>query len=118
MSSNFSFLEKTGSFPLFVSTNLKMLAPLNRMLRDMLATLTLEPQDNLFGSFSLLVEDRFCLTAITRLLAIITALPLCSQAILSLLILGNLVQGVLFALLGFAVGLFCLRNVNLEDKKI
>lgn len=66
--------------------------------------------------FYLLVKHRFGLTTITWLLAVITALSLSSQTIFSLLVLGNLVQGVLFALLRLAISLLCFRNVNLQDK--
>jgi hypothetical protein len=62
---------------------------------------------------NLLVKHWFCLTSITRLLAIITTFPLSSKAILPLFVLSDLVQGVLFALLVLAVGLLSLRNVHL-----
>ena len=78
----------------------------------MLATLALQPQDNLLGGFCLLVEDGLSLTTITGLFAIITTLSLSSNAILTLLVLGNLVQCVLPAFLALAVGLLCLWNVH------
>ena len=62
----------------------------------------------------LLVENWFGLSTITRLFPIIAALPLYCQTILPLLILSNLVQGVLSALLGLAVGLLGFWNVNLQ----
>lgn len=62
------------------------------------------------------MKDGLCLTTIPRLLAIITPLPLGSQTILALLILGNFVRGVLFALLVLAVCLLNLGNVHLTSK--
>ena len=52
----------------------------------------------------LLVENRLCLATISRLLAVITTLPLSRKDILAFLVLGNLVEGVLLALLVLAVG--------------
>lgn len=91
-----------------------MLASLDGVLRNMLATLALKPQHNLLGSFGLFVEDRLGLTTITRLLPVITPLSLGSKAILSLLVLRHLVQGVLSALLALAICLLCLWNVHLN----
>ena len=45
---------------------------------------------------------------------VITTLPLSRKAILAFLVLGNLVEGVLLALLVLAVGLLGLRNVHLQ----
>ena len=61
----------------------------------------------------LFVENRLCLPSITRLLAIITALPLSSKAILAFLVLCDLMQGVLLALLVLTVCFLGLRNVHL-----
>ena len=105
-------LKQRCSLPLLVSTDFKVLAPLDRVLGYMLATLALEPQHNLLSSLCLLVEDWFCLPTITRLLAIVTTLSLSSKTILALLVLCNLVQGVLLALLALAVGLLGLGNVH------
>lgn len=69
-------LEKGGSFALLVSTDFKVLAPLNSMLGNMFATLALQPQHNLLCRFSLLVENGLSLATITGLLAIITTLSL------------------------------------------
>lgn len=60
------------------------------------------------------MENRLCLASISRLLAVITTLPLSRKAILAFLVLGNLVEGVLLALLVLAVGLLGLRNVHLQ----
>ena len=65
----------------------------------------------------LLVEDGLSLATITGLFAVITALSLSSNAILTLLVLGHLVQRVLPALLALAICLLCLRNVHLPKKK-
>ncbi|KAK8580747.1 hypothetical protein V6N12_071000 [Hibiscus sabdariffa] len=48
-----------SGLPLLVSTNLIVFAPLDRMLRNMLAALALQPQHNLLGSLCLLVERWF-----------------------------------------------------------
>lgn len=106
-------LEQRCSLSLLVSTNLKVLAPLDWVLRHVFACLALQPQHNFLGCLCLLVKHWLCLTSITRLLAIITTFTLSSKAILPLFVLSDLVQGVLFALLVLAVGLLCLRNVHL-----
>jgi hypothetical protein len=64
----------------------------------------------------LLVENRLGLSTITRLLPIITPLPLGRKAILTLLVLGNFVQGMLLAGLVLAVSLLCFWHVNLSMK--
>ena len=94
-----NLLEQRSSLPLLISTNLKMFASLDCVLGNMFATLALQPQHNLFGSFSLLMENGLCLSTITGLFPIITTLSLGSQTILALLILCNLVQGVFPAFL-------------------
>ena len=89
-----------------------MLAPLDGMLRDMFASLALQPQNNFLSGFSLLVEDRLSLTTITGLFPIVTTFPLSGDTVLTLLVLGNFVECVLLAFLVLAVGLLGLRNVN------
>lgn len=59
------------------------------------------------------MENRLSLSTITGLFAIVTAFPLSSDAILTLLVLGNLVQSVLPALLTLAVSLLRFWNVYL-----
>lgn len=59
------------------------------------------------------MEDRFRLSSITRLLSVITTLPLNCQTVLTFLVLSNLMQGVLLAFLVFAICLLCFWNVNL-----
>lgn len=61
---NSNDLEQRCSLPFLVSTDLKMLAPLDRVLRDVLATLALKPQHNLLGGFCLLVEHGLGLATI------------------------------------------------------
>lgn len=61
----------------------------------------------------LLVENRLSLSTITGLFAIVTAFSLGSNAILTLLVLRNLVQSVLPALLTLAVCLLSFWNVHL-----
>ena len=89
-----------------------MLAPLDGALGVVLAALALQLQHNLLGGFCLLVENGLGLTTISRLLPVITTLSLGRQAVLTLLVLSDLVKGVLLALLVFAVGLLGLRNVH------
>ena len=60
------------------------------------------------------MENRLCLATISRLLAVITTPPLGRKTVLTLFVLGNLVEGVLLALLVLAVGLLGLRNVHLQ----
>lgn len=111
-------LKQRCSLPLLVSTNFKVLAPLDWVLGHMFAALALEPQDNLLRGLCLLVEDWFGLTTITRLLAIVTTLPLSSNTSLACLVLCNLVQGVLLALLALAVSLLCLVFLQMSQIRI
>jgi len=60
-----SNLEKRCSLPLLVSTNLKVLASLDRVLGVVLAALALQLQHNLLGGLGLLVEDGLGLTTIS-----------------------------------------------------
>ena len=60
----------------------------------------------------LFVENRFGLTTETRLLAIVTPFTLCEERRLASFVLGDLVQGVLLALLACAEGLASLRDVH------
>lgn len=90
-----------------------MLASLQSQLSLGLALDALQSQDDLLGSLGLLVEDGLGLTTITRLLAVVTSLSLCEQRGLASLVLGDLVLGVLAALLALAVGVSGLGNVDL-----
>lgn len=90
-----------------------MLASLQGQLGLGLALDALQSQNDLLGSLGLLVEDRLGLTTITALLSVVTALTLGEQRGLASLVLGNLVLGVLAALLALAVGVSGLGNVDL-----
>lgn len=65
----------------------------------------------------LFVENGLGLATVTGLFAVITAFSLSGDAVLALLVLGDLVERVLPALLALAVGLLCLRNVHLQANK-
>jgi hypothetical protein len=92
---------------------LEVLASLQRQLELGLALDTLQSQNNLLGGLGLLVEDRLGLTTITGLLAVVSSLTLGEQRGLASLVLGDLVLGVLAALLALAVGVAGLGNVDL-----
>lgn len=62
-----------------------MLAALQSELSLGLADRALQPEDDLLGSLSLLVEDRLGLTTVTGLLAVITTLSLGEQRGLDML---------------------------------
>lgn len=90
-----------------------MLATLQRELSLGLALDAFQPQDDLLGGLGLLVEDRLGLTTVTALLAVVTTLTLGVEGSLAGLVLGDLVLGVLAALLALAVGVAGFRNVDL-----
>jgi len=90
-----------------------VLAALQRKLALGLALDALKTQHNLLGGLGLLVEDRLGLTTVTALLAVVTALTLGEEGSLAGLVLGDLVLGVLAALLAFAVRVAGLGNVDL-----
>lgn len=92
---------------------LEVLASLQRQLELGLALDTLQSQNNLLGGLGLLVEDRLGLTTITGLLAVVSSLTLGEQGGLASFVLGDLVLGVLAALLALAVGVAGLGNVDL-----
>lgn len=91
-----------------------MLATLQSQLRLGLALDAFQSQNDLLGGLGLLVEDRLGLTTITGLLTVVSALSLSEQRGLASLVLGDLVLGVLAALLALAVGVSRLRNVDLN----
>lgn len=110
-----SRLENKGStLGLLVTTKLEVLAALQSELLLGLASSALETKDNLLGGLSLLVEDRLGLTTVTTLLSVVTTLTLGEQGGLASLVLGDLVLGVLVALLGLAVSPAGLGDVDLE----
>ena len=92
---------------------LEVLAALQRQLALGLALDTFQAQDNLLRGLRLLVEDGLGLTTVTALLAVVTALTLGEEGSLAGLVLGDLVLGVLAALLAFAVRVAGLGNVDL-----
>lgn len=89
-----------------------MLTSLQGQLTLGLTSDTFQSQDNLLGSLSLLVENWLGLTTETRLLTVISSLTLSVQRGLTSFVLGNLVLGVLTALLILTVSLSGLWNVN------
>jgi hypothetical protein len=116
---------------------LEVLATLQSELLLGLAGSALKTQDDLLGGLSLLVEDGLGLTTVTALLAVVTTLTLGEQGglidpssvpvpthlpwcvgyvHLASLVLGDLVLGVLAALLGLAVRPASFGNVHLERK--
>lgn len=90
-----------------------MLASLQSQLQLGLALDALQSQHDLLGSLSLLVEDRLGLTTVTGLLAVVSSLSLGEERGLASLVLGDLVLGVLAAVLALAVGVAGLGNVDL-----
>lgn len=96
---------------------LKVLASLQGQLALGLALDALQSQDDLLGGLGLLVENGLGLTTITALLSVVTALTLGEQRGLASLVLGDLVLGVLAALLALAVGVSGLGNVDLIAEK-
>lgn len=123
---------------------LEVLASLQRKLLLALALRALETQDNLLGSLGLPAEDGLGLTSVTLLLSVVTTLTLgvqrglepreklqsapirlkcdttvqrSGQSHLSGLVLGDLVLGVLVAVLGLAERPAGFRNVDLVGTK-
>ena len=76
----------------------------------------LELEYDLFGLLGLLSEDWLSLSTETRLLGIISSLSLSKEGIFTLLVLRDLVDGVLKALL--AVSFHLLGYVDLSVKKL
>jgi len=93
-----------GTLGLLVTTKFEMLASLQRQLCLRLARCALQSQHNFLRSLCLFVENRFSLTTVTGLFAIITTLSLREQRRLSGLVLCDFVLGVLSAVLALAVG--------------
>jgi len=104
--------SKSGTLSLLLTTKLEVLAALQRQLHFVFAHRAFQPENDLLRCFSLLVEDRLCLTTVTRLLPVVTTLSLREQGVLALLVLGNLVRSVLFACLALAVSPASLGNVD------
>jgi len=107
-------LEHQGStLRLLVTTQLEVLASLQRQLCLCLAHGALQSQHDLLRCLGFLVEDGLGLTTITALLTVITTLSLREERSLAGLVLGNLVLGVLLAGLALAVCPSGLGNVHL-----
>jgi hypothetical protein len=107
--------DESGTLGLLVTTQLEVLATLERKLCLGLACCALQSQDNLLGGLGLLVEDRLGLTTVTGLLTVVTTLTLGEEGSLASLVLGDLVLGVLLAVLALAVGAASLGNVDLKS---
>ena len=131
------FIEKlileSLTLSLGVSSQLEVLSSLNGDLVELFASVALHLQHNLLGGLGLwtgkkwvrrleqradgnndsylLVENGLGLTTETRLLAIVTSLTLSPETLLTLLVLGNLLRGMLLA--SFAEGVALLRDVDL-----
>ena len=89
-----------------------MLASLQSQLSLGLTVNTLQSQNDLLGSLCLLVENWLSLTTETGLFTVVTSLTLSKQGGLTSLVLGDLVLGVLTAVLTLAERLSSLWNVN------
>jgi hypothetical protein len=98
------------SFSLLVTTQFEVLASLDDQKLLLLRLGAFETEHNLFGCFSLLVEDWFCLTTISRLFSVVTTLTLSVQGSLTSFVLGDLEGGVLVHRLG--EGLSCFWHVD------
>lgn len=97
---------------LLVTTQLEVLTSLQSQLGLGLANNTFQSQDDLLGGLGLLVENGLGLTTVTTLLTVVSSLTLGEQGSLTGLVLGDLVLGVLLAILTLAVGSSGLWNVN------
>ena len=93
------FLVSDIGLVLLDGRKLEVLATLEGLLDLVAADGALKSKDHLLGCFRLLVEHGLGLTTKTSLLAVVTTLTLGVDAILALLVLGDLVGGVLSALL-------------------
>jgi hypothetical protein len=71
--------DKRSTLRLLVTTQLKVLASLQAQLCLCLALCALESQDDLLRGLGFLVEHGFCLTSVSGLLAVVTALSLGEQ---------------------------------------
>lgn len=95
-----------------LATQLKVLAAFEGELHLVFTNSAFQTQDNLLRRFCLLMENGLGLPSVTRLFTIVSALPLYSERVFSLLVLRHFVWGVLSAVL---VGTICpagFGNVN------
>ena len=95
-----------------ITTKFEVLASLKGLLGAIFAFNAFETNDNLLCRLGFLVENWLGLSTETGLLSVITALTLGIKRGFTSLVLGNLVQGVLFALLACTEGLSGLRDVD------
>lgn len=65
--------DKSSTLGLLVTTQLEVLASLQRQLQLGLARVALETEHDLLGGLGLLVEDRLRLTTVTGLLSVVTS---------------------------------------------
>jgi hypothetical protein len=107
--------DKGSTLGLLVTTELEVLASLKGELCLGLAGSALKTEHNLLGGLRPLVEDGLGLTSVTGLLTVVTTLTLSEQRSLASLVLGDLVLGVLLAVLALAVGTAGLGNVDHLD---
>jgi hypothetical protein len=99
------------SFSFLFTTDFEVFAPFDRQLLPELALRALHPEDDFLCRFGLLPENGLCLSTITTLFAIVSALSLSENGFFSLFVLGHLMQRVLLAL-ALAEGFTGLRNVH------
>jgi len=107
--------SKGSTLGLLVTAKLEVLASLQCYLHLVLAHSTLHPQNNLLRCLGFLVEDRFSLPTITRLLSVVSSFPLCEQRRLAGLVLGDLMWGVFSAVLALAKGAAGLGDIDHFD---
>ena len=84
--------DKSGTLGLLVTTELEVLAALERELCLGLAVDALESQYDLLGCLGLLVENWLGLTSVTGLLAVVTTLTLREEGGLRLFVRAILVE--------------------------
>jgi hypothetical protein len=82
---------------LLLTSQLEVLAALDRQLDSVLAINALHTQDNLLCGLGLLAENRLSLATETGLFAVVTSATLSETRFLALLVLRNLVIGMLAA---------------------
>jgi len=104
--------DQCGTLGLAVTTKLEVLASLEGHVTSVLADGAFQPQHNLLRGLGLLVEDGLGLTTVAALLPVVTPLSLSHLGSLASLVLGDLVRGVLLALLTLAVGAASLGHVD------
>ena len=99
-----------------LGTKLEVFGPLKGQMLLGLTFLALQTENDLTCGLRLLVEDGLGLTSETHLLGVITTLSLGKVRGLSGLVLGDLVDLMLAALLASAEGLTFFGHVNHFDK--